>query len=204
MKTWPGTPRPSGASDLPRGPAISFLVLLLTERCNLACRYCYVGAGKSGRDMDPETARNALAFFRPAGKRITVELAGGEPLLRFDLIRALVRDRSGQAFFRFAVQTNGILLDAEKLDFFRRHQVGLGLSLDGPPGINARTRGDGEGVFRALRLLDQFEMGVNITVVLTRINVETLPEFLLFCANHRCDPGDQPGSAQTLGPGPRK
>ena len=60
------------------------------------------------------------------------------------------------------------------------------MSLDGPPGINARTRGDGEGVFRALRLLDQFEMGVNITVVLTRINVETLPEFLLFCANHRC------------------
>jgi len=41
----------------------------------------------------------------------------------------------------FALQTNGLLLDDEELQFFVEHGVGLGLSLDGPPPVNDLTCG---------------------------------------------------------------
>ena len=32
------------------------LVLRLTNRCNLACGYCYAGSGPAGEDLSPERA----------------------------------------------------------------------------------------------------------------------------------------------------
>ncbi len=166
---------------------LKFLVLMLTSRCNLGCAYCYAEAGPGGDDLPRETALAALELFAPPQGWLTVELAGGEPLLRFELVRELVESapaRRGR--LRFALQTNGLLLDEEKARFLAGHGVGLGLSLDGTPRINDLTRGGGEGTERALRLLSELGMGANLTVVLTRRNVEHLPEFLLFCGGYPC------------------
>ncbi len=165
---------------------MSFLVLMLTRRCNLACAYCYAQAGGQGADMSPQTARLALRRLGGAGAGLTVELSGGEPLLRFEMIRELVREHvEGHDAPRFALQTNALLLDKPKLDFLADHGVGLGISLDGPPEVNDLSRGGGEAVLRALRLLDRSGLGVNLTVVLTRRNIEHLPAFLLLAAGFR-------------------
>lgn len=160
-----------------------FLVLALTERCNLRCVYCYAAASATGADMDPDIA--ALALDRlgpPPGRRQTVEFSGGEPLLRFELLKELVLTRAS-AQRRFALQTNGVALTEDKLAFLVDNGVGLGVSLDGPPETNRQTRGDAGGAMRALRLIDEAGVGVNVTVVLTRHNVERLPRFLLTLAS---------------------
>ena len=36
------------------------LVLRLTNRCNLACGYCYAGSGPAGEDLSPERAAEAV------------------------------------------------------------------------------------------------------------------------------------------------
>jgi uncharacterized protein len=131
--------------------------------------------------MDLETGLKALKRLTRPDRAVTVELAGGEPLLQFDLIKELLTEaRKVRPLLRFALQTNGLLLDQEKLTFLRQNRVGLGLSLDGLPQINDLTRGNSRAVLKALDLLDQNRVGVNITVVLTRYNLAEMPKFLLF------------------------
>jgi uncharacterized protein len=166
---------------------VSFLVLMLTRRCNLACAYCYARAGGSGADMSLKTARLAIERLGGAGPGLTVELSGGEPLLNFALVQELLSAHAGKPDPpRFALQTNALLLDKAKLDFLAGHGVGLGISLDGPPEVNDLSRGGGAAVLGALRRLDQAGLGVNLTVVLTRRNIEHLPEFLLLAAGFCC------------------
>lgn len=156
---------------------------MVTSRCNLACNYCYAKADGHGLDMVADIARHALELVDQGPDRTLVELAGGEPLLNFDLIQSLVDTYGGR--FRFALQTNGLMLDKPKLAFLAEHGVGLGLSLDGPPKINDRTRGGSGGTLRALELLDSQGIGVNLTAVLSRHNIESIPELVLMCARYR-------------------
>ncbi len=168
------------------GAGVSFLVLMLTRRCNLACAYCYARAGSAGADMSPESARRAIDRLGRGDGRLTVELTGGEPLLNFSLVQELVLAHVGRPRPpRFALQTNAVLLDRAKLNFLLEHGVGLGLSLDGDPATNDLTRGQGAAVVKALRLLDAAGAGVNLTVVLTRHNIARLPELLLLAAGFR-------------------
>ena len=64
------------------------LTLHLTNRCNLACGYCYARPGTD--DMTAETATRAIetCLEGPGGGII---FFGGEPLLRKDLIDATIR-----------------------------------------------------------------------------------------------------------------
>ncbi len=171
--------------DMP-GRGVSFLVLLLTGRCNLRCRYCYVDADGTGMDMSRENAFRAIDTLA-SSNAATVELSGGEPLLRFDLLKDIVEyGYSVNSRLRFALQTNAILLDREKISYLSAHRVGLGISLDGVPDVNDRLRGRSEDVLNALRMMDELGVGVNITVVLTRENVGDFSRFLLFCAGFSC------------------
>lgn len=160
---------------------VRFVALNLTGRCNLSCAYCYAQAGPTGPDMTPRTAWQALENLAPEQGPLTVEMAGGEPLLNYELVQELARDHDRDRV-RLAIQTNGLLLDRDKVDFLARHRVGLGLSLDGPPEINDRLRGRAGEVFQALEVTGRAGLGVNITVVLTRHNLSALPQFLLLLA----------------------
>ncbi|MGD0078300.1 MAG: 4Fe-4S cluster-binding domain-containing protein, partial [Sedimentisphaerales bacterium] len=73
------------------GPAITNMDLDLTVKCNLACDYCF--KEKNKKEMSLKTARDAicwLIFASMDARRLQVNFIGGEPLLRFDLIKQLV------------------------------------------------------------------------------------------------------------------
>jgi len=164
---------------------IRFLVLLLTERCNLYCKYCYLNGGEGKKDMTFEVAAEALDLFASSeGETLTVELAGGEPTLMFGLIERIIAYVEEKRYkIRFAIQTNATLLDEEKVKFLSAKRIGLGISLDGIPKINDIMRGGSRKVVSSLHLLGRLGIGTNITVVLTKDNVEHLAEFILFCGS---------------------
>lgn len=77
--------------------AMQAVTLEITERCNLRCDYCIYNENDSdfrqfgSTDISPDTIKTALDFFfARCGKEFNVGFYGGEPLIRFDLIKTAV------------------------------------------------------------------------------------------------------------------
>jgi uncharacterized protein len=182
-------------------------IVKLHSRCNLSCSYCYVyhHVDQSWRErpqvMAPETIE-ALAdrigahVRRHAVPEIWIVLHGGEPLLAgpgvIDQVVTAIRSRvpAGTAV-DVILQTNGILLDDRFVDLFHRHQIGVGVSLDGGRTAHDRHRlfANGRGSFdqvsRALRTLSRPEnrdiyAGLLCTVDLANDPVEVYEGLIAF------------------------
>jgi len=126
--------------------------LHLTDRCNLACRYCYVKKGTA--DMTAETARRVIDMASDGGHHGIV-FFGGEPLLCKDVIYDTVaygeeKQRRGQGFFHYKITTNGMLLDEEFLDYACEHEIFIALSHDGLAQNHCRVDPAGHGTAEAL------------------------------------------------------
>lgn len=127
------------------------LTLHLTDRCNLACRYCYVKSG--GADMTFETAVAAIERVAE-GPNCGIIFFGGEPLLCKPLIWRIMdwceaRDPNR---FHFKVTTNGTLLDEAFLDEAVRRGLHVALSHDGSREAHDAFRvwPDGQGTFKTV------------------------------------------------------
>lgn len=120
--------------------------LLITQRCNLACDYCYVG--KRPSRMSLEVARRAVGYaFRrtPPDEKIEIGFFGGEPLLEPGLLRDItVLIESHPAFDRervpLTVVSNGTVFTEAIADFLGNHGIALGISCDGSPEVQDRHR----------------------------------------------------------------
>lgn len=116
------------------------LYLLISGDCNLRCTYCYAqGSGVGGRQpaaMVEKTMRAALNKLLPERTSLVISFFGGEPLLNFDLMRKTVAfgnelARQRGTSVRYALTTNGTLLEDEHLHFLRANIDYLAVSLDG-------------------------------------------------------------------------
>lgn len=117
----------------------------LTEACNLRCAYCCYGehfaasTRRSARHLDLDTAVRALDHMYALWgdrlpPRVTIGFYGGEPLLRFAVVRAIVEharrlDRE-RTRLTFTMTTNGTLLDRHA-DYLAENDFELLISLDG-------------------------------------------------------------------------
>jgi uncharacterized protein len=143
---------------------LEHLVLTVTERCNLRCRYCTHGAGldwvRPHRDVSlpEETARRAIAWFLDRARRDeapVISFYGGEALLEVDRLEAYVataRAHPRGAEVRFALDTNGVLLDDRAVELAVRERMLLQVSLDGPASEHDRHRVDAGGAPTHARL----------------------------------------------------
>lgn len=182
-------------ADSPNVDEGHLVELLLTERCNLGCTYCLAGTTPRMPVMTPLTGRRVidLAWRMPADT-VTFEFSGGEPFMRFELMRDLVAyardhpDRMGRSAY-FAVQTNATLLNRRRVEWLRDNEVTVGVSLDGDPASHdvSRPTVDGRGSWRTvltgLDLLDAVGVPYGILVVLNRSNVDRVDALLDFVAD---------------------
>jgi uncharacterized protein len=109
-----------------------------TERCNLNCSYCYIPEDmrRNGTTMSVEELSRALGILKdyfattvPEGRLPQIIFHGSEPLLAKEAVFAGIEKYGND--FAFGVQTNGLLLDDEAIDFLTSRNIGIGLSLDG-------------------------------------------------------------------------
>lgn len=129
-------------------------ILKLHSRCNLACDYCYVYelADQTWRDQ-PRTM-NGATIGRAAERiaehaaahdlrAVQIVLHGGEPLLGgagyLDAAAARLRRIEGPRV-ALTLQTNGTLLDSDILGVLDRHDIRVGVSLDGTGADHDRSR----------------------------------------------------------------
>ena len=131
--------------------------------CNMNCKYCFAGGGSFGsgegesRLMSEATGMAAIRFLMEnskSRKNLEVDFFGGEPLMNFETVKAIVaktRKLEGQygKNVRFTLTTNGTLLDAKKIDFINQNISNIVLSLDGSKETNDNMRkyANGEGSY---------------------------------------------------------
>ncbi|MFJ2777373.1 radical SAM protein [Kitasatospora sp. NPDC087315] len=128
---------------------ISGLRVVLTDRCNMACTYCFVDTNTGKPDMTKKELAEGLRFLfeQNAGQEeVSIQWFGGEPTIRFDLMQYgdqladTLAERYDVARVRRTVVTNGARLTDEALDHLVAYEYGVGISIDGPPGINSAHR----------------------------------------------------------------
>lgn len=154
---WPEprfTVRQNGAAVF---EAFDQFVVKLHSRCNLACDYCSVyelrDTAWRGRPRTmPEPVRNLTA--RRIGEHarrhglsdVRVVLHGGEPLLAGPAVIGQFATRVRAELARsgttahLVVQSNGLLLGGRMLETLLRHDIAVGVSLDGGPEAHDRHR----------------------------------------------------------------
>ncbi len=162
-------------------PVVRRLYLDITLDCNLRCRYCYVaGARRQLPTQMPEpTALRAVDWLLEQGDdRLPLQLRffGGEPLLRPELLRRVIRYGQQQSHRRglrleYFLSTNGTLLDPDLARFLHDQGVLVKVSLDGSQATHDAYRVDAEGrgsyaaTVRGLRVAQQ--AGLRPTVCVT-------------------------------------
>jgi uncharacterized protein len=188
------------------GPLREFVVKL-ASRCNLACDYCYVYTGPDQTWRQRPAVMSEATISQAADRiaehartheldRVLVALHGGEPLLAgldttARLITAVRAAMPPGSHADLVVQTNGVLLSPAFLDLFARHQVRVGVSLDGGKHANDQHRNHADGrsayaeVSRALELLGSERYrslfaGILCTVDLARDPLTTYADLLAF------------------------
>ena len=151
-------------------------------RCNIACKYCYQqpqrdAEGGGAVRYDIERMKAAIA---EEGGEFT--LFGGEALLvpieDLEILWAWGYERFG----RNSLQTNGSLIRDDHIALFKRYQVSVGISIDGPGDLNdvrwagslERTRRHTQQSEEALEKLCRAGLNPAIIITLHRGNVGTV------------------------------
>lgn len=120
------------------------LVVLLTHNCQLRCKYCRVS--KFSSSMNENILFKAIdLLFTSNSQEVQLQFFGGEPLLRFDLIKKAVIyakkiNKRPEKDLVFVLTTNGINLTREKVDFLKRHRFIVEYSIDGEVESQLKTR----------------------------------------------------------------
>lgn len=135
----------------PENPIIKAMCLHIAHDCNLRCPYCFADQGPYGGDrglMSFETGKAALELlFKESGNRknLNIDFFGGEPLMNFEVVKDLIlyiekRTAELEKVAELTLTTNALLLDKEKGNFLKEHNVSVVLSLDGRPEVQNKMR----------------------------------------------------------------
>ena len=171
-----------------KNDVLSELVLFITHSCNFQCRYCCAqGLYRKNPHMDLETGRKAIAtFLRLYPNNVkTIVFFGGEPLLKFEVVRDLVKftfqfcHANQIEMPRFGIVTNGSLLNSKVINFLKKYEIMTTVSLDGPSVVNdfQRIFPSGEGthhiIVNRIKELRRTLHNFNIEVTVTRKTIES-------------------------------
>ncbi|MDI6874342.1 radical SAM protein [Candidatus Solincola sp.] len=151
-------------------PSLRYLMVEVTERCNLRCRHCYLGeAGE--KDLEPAILLRILDDFDDLGG-LRLMVTGGEPLL-YPYLDRLNRALGGRSF-RPVLITNGTLLDRRMITTLNFREIQF--SLDGLEEGHDFLRGKGtfRKVMEAMKKALHADLEVSVATVIHRKNVHEL------------------------------
>lgn len=128
----------------PEATSISSVTVNLTNRCNLACPFCY-NARRHSPELDVELLMDGIERGRSViADNASFIILGGEPLL--DIERFCTAAKRAEEIFSTPtlVSTNGTLLDEHNVGRLQERRLQVQVSLDSPfPQAHDDLRGQG-------------------------------------------------------------
>ena len=188
-------------SKIPK-PAINVCYMIMSEQCNLACKYCFLGNNDetkrnnfSLQNMSKETADKAIDFFirqikmsegDPRVDKPVIIFYGGEPLVNYQVLEYVAESinkmRDHEECIKnieMSMVSNGLLLSKERALKLKELGVGIAISVDGfsEKANSMRVDKAGKNVFS--RILKTIEMcktcGVEVSLSVT-LSEETIKD----------------------------
>ena len=142
------------------------ITFVVTQDCQLRCRYCYVHGKNNHNKMSFDTAKNVINYLIAErnvfdSPSVVIEFMGGEPLLEIELIDRIADYLKTRLFetehpwfdsYRFSFTTNGIMYDDPRVQKFidkNRSHLSITITIDGTPEKHDRQRvfPDGKGSY---------------------------------------------------------
>ena len=165
----------------------SLLIKPTSASCNLNCRYCFYKDEAKKRSVFNhgimeysmvETIMDRILNYFNEQTMITIAFQGGEPTLAglewfnhfFDYVNTHKKDFH---HLQYTLQTNGYTINDQWIELFKKHNILIGLSIDGYGQIHDRYRksNDDRPTFDVIltnyHRLVQAKVNVNILTVIT-------------------------------------
>lgn len=171
------------------------LIVKLTERCNIACTYCYYfendarsALTRPARITDDAADRlisRIDEYLRhESGSSIRVIFHGGEPLMygkdRFSTLCASLRGLGHGEALSLCIQTNATLIDPDWIEIFSTFGIAVGVSIDGPSAIHDMHRVDKKGRGTHEKVVN----GISLVIAAAKRGELVPPGALVVMQNH--------------------
>lgn len=182
--------------DTQRYPVLG--IIHMSNNCNLKCRYCYAHPEDINRkSIALKTIKKAIyEMLALPNQKVYIEFHGGEPLVHFQKITQAVRygfnvARSLGKKIKFKIQSNGILIKDDVIDFFKEQEIVPRISLDGPAYLNDKYRifptgrGSHQEVMEAIKRMQLKNLNFDVVVVVTKESIDRIAEIVDFFINNR-------------------
>jgi len=124
------------------------ITFIVTEDCQLRCKYCYIVGKNNKKKMSLDTAKKAIEYilgnrdwFSATG--VTWDFIGGEPLLEIELLDNIMDYIKRRLYelnhpwfdcYRINISTNGLMYDNPRVQRFitkNLKHLNIGISVDG-------------------------------------------------------------------------
>jgi len=169
-----------------------FLIASITSKCNLHCAGCYSRCNHATVDSEPVSQLTNEEWYRIFDEADNlgisfILLAGGEPLLRRDVIEAAGRKKN----ILFPIFTNGTFMDERYFELFDRSRNLIPImSIEGQKEITDARRG--EGIYdRLIQNMNELKkrgliFGASVTVTSENVSEVTSESFLKELSERGC------------------
>lgn len=161
-----------------------FLIASITSSCNLHCEGCYSRCNEATKDEKPVSQLTSDEWGRVFDEAIDlgvsfILLAGGEPLIRRDVITEAAKRPS----ILFPIFTNGTYMDDDYVNLFNKNRNLIPvMSIEGDSKITDSRRGEGvyDKITSNMKTLSKkgIIFGVSITVTTENLSHVTSEEFI--------------------------
>ena len=179
------------------------LYLAVSESCNFRCKYCRQKKTNNLVNMTTDEIKDAIDLFYSVSKKPkSIVFFGGEPLLNIKGIKfAIEYVNSFDKTIHFSTVINGSLCTKEIAEFFRKNNVEVIVSMDGPEKfhniarINSEQKGTYKQAIRGYKYLKEAGCKTGISAVIGPHNekhfdelidwaIDLKPNTLGFCLPH--------------------
>ena len=188
-------------------PAVNVCYMIMSEQCNLACKYCFLGNNDCEKrnhflleNMSADTADKAIDFFirqiKESGlnteeNKPVLIFYGGEPLVNFEVlehtalrINELRKEEKCIRNIEMSIVTNGLLLNEIRIKRLNELGVAIAISIDGftEEANSMRVDLNGDSVFsRILETLNKFkelDVDASLSVTLSEETIKNTTDIL--------------------------